>query len=219
LRGPSSLPKLSPRTQFETVGKSRNDPSEFSSRVSGRGSRRSARGDDRFSFNDMMTFAHDFEVPGRHLTTDVALVIAVGEPCRDFSQVAPPDWLTAKRTERFGRGVLPFTKTNFTCRLQSTPFLQNHGSSSVPWPQANVLRALGTALRGLRSLALLCVDRQIRRYPVADKARSIFRSSQSFTGQPVWLKVIHRVEAQQRMMTSRISMVMASPSDGTPQER
>jgi len=30
----------------------------------------------------------------------VALVIAVGKPCPDFSQIARPDWLTAQYTER-----------------------------------------------------------------------------------------------------------------------
>jgi len=34
----------------------------------------------------------------------VALVIAVGEPRRKFSQVALPDWLTAQRTERLRAG-------------------------------------------------------------------------------------------------------------------
>src|SRR6516225_1032467 len=36
--------------------------------------------------------------------TGVALVIAVGEPRRKLSQVAPPDWLTAQRTERLRAG-------------------------------------------------------------------------------------------------------------------
>ena len=36
--------------------------------------------------------------------TVVALVIAVGEPRRKFSQVALPDWLTAQRTERLRAG-------------------------------------------------------------------------------------------------------------------
>src|SRR5215470_10231073 len=36
--------------------------------------------------------------------TGVALVIAVGEPSRKFSQVALPDWLTAERTERLRAG-------------------------------------------------------------------------------------------------------------------
>src|SRR5215469_9308587 len=36
--------------------------------------------------------------------TGVALVIAVGEPRRKFSQVALPDWLTAQRTERLRAG-------------------------------------------------------------------------------------------------------------------
>src|SRR5215472_13129472 len=36
--------------------------------------------------------------------TGVALVIAVGEPSRKFSQVALPDWLTAQRTERLRAG-------------------------------------------------------------------------------------------------------------------
>ncbi len=36
--------------------------------------------------------------------TGVALVLAVGEPRRKFSQVALPDWLTAQRTERLRAG-------------------------------------------------------------------------------------------------------------------
>ena len=55
---------------------------------------------------------------GNLAVTGVALVIAVGEPRCKFSQIALPDCLTAQRTERdCGRGVLPFTKTNFMCRL------------------------------------------------------------------------------------------------------
>jgi hypothetical protein len=44
----------------------------------------SARGEDRLSLNDMMTPSHDFgEYRGvKFLTTDVALVIAVGGACR-----------------------------------------------------------------------------------------------------------------------------------------
>jgi hypothetical protein len=34
----------------------------------------------------------------------VALVIAVGEPCPDFSQITRPDWLTAQHTERLRAG-------------------------------------------------------------------------------------------------------------------
>jgi hypothetical protein len=36
--------------------------------------------------------------------TGVALVLAVGEPRRKFSQVALLDWLTAQRTERLRAG-------------------------------------------------------------------------------------------------------------------
>jgi hypothetical protein len=36
--------------------------------------------------------------------TDVAIVIAVGQPRCDFSQVALPDWLTAYGTERLRPG-------------------------------------------------------------------------------------------------------------------
>src|SRR5262249_34120002 len=36
--------------------------------------------------------------------TGVALVIAIGEPRRKFSQVALSDWLTAQRTERLRAG-------------------------------------------------------------------------------------------------------------------
>jgi hypothetical protein len=35
---------------------------------------------------------------------EIALVIAVGEPCCDFAQVAPPDWLTTQRAERLRAG-------------------------------------------------------------------------------------------------------------------
>src|SRR4030095_5859127 len=41
---------------------------------------------------------------GKPAVTGVALVIAVGEPRRKFSQVALPDWLTAPRTERLRAG-------------------------------------------------------------------------------------------------------------------
>jgi hypothetical protein len=34
----------------------------------------------------------------------VAIVIAVGEPCPDFSQIARPDWRTAQHTERLRAG-------------------------------------------------------------------------------------------------------------------
>ena len=34
----------------------------------------------------------------------VAIVIAVGEPCPDFSQIGRPDWLTAEHTERLRAG-------------------------------------------------------------------------------------------------------------------
>jgi hypothetical protein len=62
----------------------------------------SARGEDRMSLNDMMTPSLDFGEcrGGKFLTTDVALVIAVGESRRDFSQVIASDWLTTKCTER-----------------------------------------------------------------------------------------------------------------------
>ena len=41
---------------------------------------------------------------GKFAVIDVALVIAVGEPCCDLSQVAPRDRLTAQRTERLRVG-------------------------------------------------------------------------------------------------------------------
>ena len=34
----------------------------------------------------------------------IAFIIAVGEPCRDFSQIARPDWFTAQHTERLRAG-------------------------------------------------------------------------------------------------------------------
>ena len=54
----------------------------------------------------MITLSHDFGGcrGGKFLTTDVAPVIAVGEPCRDLSQVIASDWLTAQRTERLRSG-------------------------------------------------------------------------------------------------------------------
>src|SRR5258708_2944652 len=46
----------------------------------------------------MMTPSHDFGEyrGGKFLTTDVALVIAVGEPCRDFSQVITSEAIRAE---------------------------------------------------------------------------------------------------------------------------
>jgi hypothetical protein len=41
---------------------------------------------------------------GNIAVIDVAIVIAVGEPRCDFSQVALSDWLTAQRTERLRPG-------------------------------------------------------------------------------------------------------------------
>src|SRR6266498_4890394 len=41
---------------------------------------------------------------GSLAVTGIALVIAVGEPRCKFSQVALPDWLTARRTERLRAG-------------------------------------------------------------------------------------------------------------------
>ena len=34
----------------------------------------------------------------------VAIMIAVGEPCPDFSQIAGPDWLTAQHADRLRAG-------------------------------------------------------------------------------------------------------------------
>ena len=41
---------------------------------------------------------------GTLAVTGVALVIAVGEPRYKFSQVALPDWVTARRTDRLRAG-------------------------------------------------------------------------------------------------------------------
>jgi hypothetical protein len=41
---------------------------------------------------------------GSFPVADVALAIAVGEPCCDLSQITPRDWLTAQRTERLRNG-------------------------------------------------------------------------------------------------------------------
>ena len=41
---------------------------------------------------------------GNIAVIDVAIVIAVGEPRCDFSQVALSDWLTAQRTKRLRAG-------------------------------------------------------------------------------------------------------------------
>ena len=34
----------------------------------------------------------------------VAIMIAVGEPCPDFSQIAGPDWVTAQHADRLRAG-------------------------------------------------------------------------------------------------------------------
>src|SRR5258708_1490356 len=41
---------------------------------------------------------------GNFAVTSVALAIAVGDPCCDFSQITPRDWLTAQCTERLRNG-------------------------------------------------------------------------------------------------------------------
>jgi hypothetical protein len=113
----------------------------------------------------MMTPSHDFGEyrGGKFLTTDVALVIAVGEPCRDFSQVITSDWLTTKRTERLRARRPAIHQDKFHLPPPYAPFFSrlllpvgSHGSGENTPP--NVLRALGIALRGLRSLARRCVD-------------------------------------------------------------
>src|ERR1700704_6869049 len=63
---------------------------------------------------------------GKSSVTDVALVIAVGEPCCDFSQVALPDRLTAQRTERLRAGCPAIDQDEFhvsppSLHLSSTP--------------------------------------------------------------------------------------------------
>ena len=80
----------------------------------------------------MMTPSHDFGEyrGGKFLTTHVALVIAVGEPCRDFSQVITSDWLTTKRTERPQARRPVIHQDKFHLPPPSTEFLQDHGSSS-----------------------------------------------------------------------------------------
>ena len=47
---------------------------------------------------------------------DVAIVIAVGEPRCDFSQVAISDWLTAQRTERLRSGCPAIHQDEFHAR-------------------------------------------------------------------------------------------------------
>src|SRR5262245_14316502 len=41
---------------------------------------------------------------GNFAVADVTLVITVGEPCCDFSQIIRRNWLTAQRTERLRNG-------------------------------------------------------------------------------------------------------------------
>jgi hypothetical protein len=41
---------------------------------------------------------------GHFAVIGVAIMIAVGEPCPDFSQIGRPDWLTAEHTERLRAG-------------------------------------------------------------------------------------------------------------------
>ena len=48
----------------------------------------------------MIFESHD----GLFAVIDVAIMIAVGEPRPDFSQIARPDWLTAEHTERLLAG-------------------------------------------------------------------------------------------------------------------
>src|SRR4051794_18014457 len=91
--------------------------------------------------------------------TRVALVIAVREPGRDLSQVALPDWLTAKYTERL-RARRPAIHQD---KFHLPPPSHLHSSSKTklrvpPSSQADVLRAQEIALRGLRSLARGCLD-------------------------------------------------------------
>src|SRR5262245_45532998 len=46
-------------------------------------------------------------------SVDVALVVAVRQPCCDFPQITGPNWRTALRTIGLWARVLPFTQTNF----------------------------------------------------------------------------------------------------------
>ena len=50
---------------------------------------------------------------GGFAVVGVALVIAVGEPCCDFAQVAPPDWLTTQRAERLRAGCPAIHQNEF----------------------------------------------------------------------------------------------------------
>ena len=61
--------------------------------------------------------------------TVVALVIAVGEPRRKFSQVALPDWLTAQRTERLRAGCPAIHYDEF----QMPPPNEKQNTASVGW--------------------------------------------------------------------------------------
>jgi hypothetical protein len=108
----------------------------------------------------MMTPSHDFGEyrGGKFLTTDVALVIAVGEPCRDFSQVITSDWLTTKRTERLRARRPVIHQDKFHLPPPSTEFFQDHGSSSPHSLRLMYFARGKMALRGLRSLARRCVD-------------------------------------------------------------
>jgi hypothetical protein len=92
----------------------------------------------------MMARSYDFGEcrGGKFQMTRVALVIAVGELGRDLSQVALTDWLSPAASI-YGVPSRP--------RLPSEPW--SGANTSL-----NVVRALGIALRGLRSLARRCVD-------------------------------------------------------------
>src|SRR6266550_1872495 len=59
---------------------------------------------------------------GKPAVTGVALVIAVGEPRRKFSQVALPDWLTAQRTERLRAGCPAIHQDEFHGRIPVADF-------------------------------------------------------------------------------------------------
>jgi hypothetical protein len=93
---------------------------------------------------------------GKSSVTDVALVIAVGEPCCDFSQVALPDRLTAQRTERLRAGCPAIDQDEFHVSppslhsFKTTVPRRSHGLGriySARWKKlcTNCVRWLGVA--------------------------------------------------------------------------
>jgi hypothetical protein len=124
----------------------------------------------------MMTFAHNVEVPGRHFTTDVALVIAVRRAVSRFLAGSFPRLAHSKAHRKTaGAASYQFTKDKLT-----TGPRRSHGLRrmySARWKQ---LCADCARWPGIASIV------KLDGIGLPTCARSIFHSSQSFSGQPVW---------------------------------